>query len=116
MQPYKYNGKEFDTKNGLNWYDYGACHYDTALGRFVAVDPLAEQDYAVSPYTYCGNNPIVYIDPDGRLANPIYDQEGNFLGTDNRGLQGDAIIMDSKFFQQGMEHELCDGKRRHSMG
>ena len=51
----------------------------------------------------------MYIDPDGRLANPIYDQEGNFLGTDNRGLQGDAIIMDSKFFQQGMEHELAEG-------
>ena len=23
-QPYKYNGKELDTHNGLNWYDYGA--------------------------------------------------------------------------------------------
>ena len=109
VQPYKYNGKEFDGKNGLNWYDYGARHYDATLGRFVSVDPLAEQDYAVSPYTYCGNNPIMYIDPDGRFANPIYDQEGNFLGTDNRGLQGDAIIMDSKFFQQGMEHELAEG-------
>ena len=109
VQPYKYNGKEFDSRNGLNWYDYGARHYDATLGRFVSVDPLAKQDYAVSPYTYCGNNPIMYIDPDGRFANPIYDQEGNFLGTDNRGLQGDAIIMDSKFFQQGMEHELAEG-------
>ena len=34
VQPYKYNGKELDTKNGLNWYDYGARHYDAALGRF----------------------------------------------------------------------------------
>ena len=109
VQPYKYNGKEFDSRNGLNWYDYGARHYDATFGRFVSVDPLAKQDYAVSPYTYCGNNPIMYIDPDGRFANPIYDQEGNFLGTDNRGLQGDAIIMDSKFFQQGMEHELAEG-------
>ena len=39
VQPYKYNGKEFDSKNGLNWYDYGARHYDAALGRFVTVDP-----------------------------------------------------------------------------
>ena len=93
VQPYKYNGKEFDSRNGLNWYDYGARHYDATFGRFVSVDPLAKQDYAVSPYTYCGNNPI----------------KGNFLGTDNRGLQGDAIIMDSKFFQQGMEHELAEG-------
>ena len=69
----------------------------------------AEKYCTFTPYSYCVNNPIMYIDPDGRLANPIYDQEGNFLGTDNRGLQGDAIIMDSKFFQQGMEHELAEG-------
>ena len=67
VQPYKYNGKELDTKNGLNWYDYGARHYDAALGRFVSVDPLAEQDYAVSPYTYCGNNPVLRIDKDGGM-------------------------------------------------
>ena len=65
VQPYKYNGKELDTKNGLNWYDYDARHYDATLGRFVSVDPLAEQDYAVSPYTYCGNNPVLRIDKDG---------------------------------------------------
>ena len=40
MQPYKYNGKELDTKKGLNWYDYGARHYDAALGRFTTLDPL----------------------------------------------------------------------------
>ena len=32
VQPYKYNGKEYDGKKGLNWYDYGARHYDAALG------------------------------------------------------------------------------------
>ena len=36
VQPYKYNGKELDTKKGLNWYDYGARHYDAALGRWFA--------------------------------------------------------------------------------
>ena len=66
VQPYKYNGKEFDTKNGLNWYDYGARHYDAALGRFVTVDPMSEKYYGISPYAYCVNNPVVYIDPDGK--------------------------------------------------
>ena len=66
VQPYKYNGKEFDTKNGLNWYDYGARHYDAALGRFVTVDPMSEKYYGISPYAYCVNNPIMYIDPDGK--------------------------------------------------
>ena len=65
-QPYKYNGKEFERKNGLNWMDYGARHYDAALGRFTTMDPLAEKYYGVSPYVYCGNNPINRIDPDGK--------------------------------------------------
>jgi len=66
VQPYKYNGKELDTKAGLNWYDYGARHYDAALGRFLTVDPLAEKYYGASPFAYCNNNPIRFIDPDGK--------------------------------------------------
>ena len=64
-QPYKYNGKELDTKQGLNWYDYGARHYDAALGRFTTNDPLAEKYYSMSPYTYCADNPVKFIDPNG---------------------------------------------------
>ena len=65
VQPYKYNGKELDTKKGLNWYDYGARMYDAALGRFTVIDPLAEKYYEMSPYIYCGNNPISFVDPTG---------------------------------------------------
>ena len=68
VQPYKYNGKELDTKKGLNWYDYGARHYDAALGRWLVVDPLAEKMYAWSPYAYCFNSPVRYIDPDGEIG------------------------------------------------
>ena len=65
VQPYKYNGKELDARKGLNWYDYGARHYDAALGRFTTADPLAEKYYGISPYAYCNNNPVRFIDPDG---------------------------------------------------
>ena len=68
VQPYKYNGKELDTKKGLNWYDYGAREYDAVLGRFTTMDPMAEKYYAVSPYTYCVNNPIKFVDPTGMLT------------------------------------------------
>ena len=68
VQPYKYNGKELDTKKGLNWYDYGAREYDAVLGRFTTMDPMAEKYYAVSPYTYCVNNPIKIVDPTGMLT------------------------------------------------
>ena len=64
-QPYKYNGKELDRTFELNLYDYGARHYDAAIGRWGTMDPMAEKYYSISPYAYVANNPIRYIDPDG---------------------------------------------------
>ena len=64
-QRYKYNGKELDRIHGLNLYDYGARQYDAALGRWTSIDPLAEKYYDISPYAYCANNPVVFVDPDG---------------------------------------------------
>ena len=75
-QPFKYNGKEFDNKKGLNWYDYGARHYDVALGRWHTVDPLTDKYYGNSPYTYCVNSPLLLIDPDGespKLIKLVYN-------------------------------------------
>ena len=65
VQPYKYNGKEFDKMHGLNTYDYGARQYDPIVGRWDRVDPLCEKDPGISPYAYCANNPIRFIDFDG---------------------------------------------------
>ncbi len=64
-QPYKYNGKEFDGERGVNWYDYSARYMDPATIRFTTMDPLAEKYYSISPYVYCGNNPLRFVDPTG---------------------------------------------------
>ena len=66
LQRYKYNGKELDLMHGLKWYDYGARMYDPILLTWNAIDPMCEDYYPISPYAYCGNNPVNRIDPDGR--------------------------------------------------
>ncbi|WP_121329946.1 MULTISPECIES: DUF6443 domain-containing protein [unclassified Flavobacterium] len=66
---YKYNGKELqdDDIGGskLNMYDYGARNYDPALGRWMNIDPLAENSRKWTPYNYAYNNPVYFVDPDG---------------------------------------------------
>ena len=90
VQPYKYNGKELDSKKGLNWYDYGARHYDAALGRFTTNDRFAEKYYSMSPYQYGANNPVNNIDVNGDtiVVNPnpngLIDNVRMFFGFDTK--------------------------------
>jgi len=81
--------------------------YDNSLGRWFNIDPKAEEHFELNVFNYCSNNPLVRIDLDGCLDNPIYNIWGEFLGTDDLGLQGDPIIMFDFLFEQNMSHKTA---------
>ncbi len=63
---YKYTGQELDPESGL--YFYKSRYYDNVLGRFIMPDsiyPNLNIPQELNGYTYCGNNPMMYIDPSG---------------------------------------------------
>ncbi|MDR2650859.1 MAG: hypothetical protein LBC68_00895 [Prevotellaceae bacterium] len=61
-----YNGKEKQTIRDLGYWDYSARMLDSETGRWFVIDPLAEKYYSISPYAYCLENPLKYVDPDGK--------------------------------------------------
>ncbi|WP_317124965.1 RHS repeat-associated core domain-containing protein, partial [Taibaiella helva] len=66
----KYQSNEYIKDLGLNWMDFQARQYDPQIGRFLAVDPLADAggQQVWSPYAAMGNAPESNVDPNGTVA------------------------------------------------
>ena len=98
-----FSAKERDAETGLSYF--GARYYSSDLSIWLSVDPQAAKYPSLSPYVYCADNPVKLVDPNGEEISPIYDTHGNFLGTDDEGLTGKAIVMKKEKFKQGMSHK-----------
>ncbi|MFA7102164.1 MAG: RHS repeat-associated core domain-containing protein [Bacteroidales bacterium] len=72
---YSFNAKELDEENGM--YYYSARYY--APPTFISRDPMFEKYPSISPYTYCKNNPVKLIDPDGKAPGPGDPPKNNTL-------------------------------------
>ena len=80
FQSYKYCGKYLDRKHSLDLYDYGARLYDPAAAFWTSPDPLCEKYYNISPYAFCNDNPVTFIDPDGRFIDSAWDAANVAMG------------------------------------
>jgi RHS repeat-associated protein len=99
--PYLFNAKELDEETGL--YYYGARYYDGRVSLWLGVDPMWEKYPGISVFAYCGNNPVKYVDPNGKwivnaigaLASGGLDYAGQVAGNFATGMSWeDALLND----------------------
>jgi RHS repeat-associated protein len=89
---YGFGGQERAHEFGRDTYAYEARMYSALLGRWMSVDPLAVKYPAWSSYNYCLNNPIIFVDKDGRDT-WYYTQSGLYLGRVKNDLPNSVRVM-----------------------
>ncbi len=75
--PYRFSGKEKDDETQYSYF--GARYYDSDLSVWLSVDPLADKYPGMSPFMYCGGNPVVYKDIKGMDIDPTDDNSKKSL-------------------------------------
>ena len=65
LNRFRFNGKEHLNRFGLPYIDYGARYYDPTTARWQRPDPMADKYPDTSPYAFCGNDPVNFVDPQG---------------------------------------------------
>ncbi|MNX72044.1 hypothetical protein D3C86_1033810 [compost metagenome] len=115
-QPFKYNGKELEKPFGLETYEYGARQYDPQIGKWKGIDPLADRYLSISPFAYVANNPIMYIDPDGRKINPANQKEWDKQKTNIENRRGDLVNNINSLTQKGQKEGWSQKKLERKIG
>ena len=66
---FTFSAKEKDAETGFSYF--GSRYYSSDLSIWLSVDPQASKYPSLSPYTYCANNPIKLVDPNGEKIIPL---------------------------------------------
>lgn len=101
-------------------YDFGARMYDaTRIGHFVSIDPLANKYPMMSPYVFVADNPIYYVDPDGREIRPSKAFLASSYNPVLNNLLANNTIFNTivgEFNQQGKFNVILDGNEGNLRG
>lgn len=101
--PYLFNAKEFDEDTGL--YYYGARYYDSRLSLWISTDPLQEKYVNITSYCYTYNNPVIFIDPDGRHVEVTKSKDGSYV------VSGGKANKDQNIYENyGLKNQRVIGK------
>jgi RHS repeat-associated protein len=87
---YKFTDQELD--NETNLYNYDARLYDPVLGMFVTPDSIVPDSFdpqSLNRYSYCRNNPLIYVDPSGHTLKNIETNSNNGAKDDKWSVQTD---------------------------
>ena len=75
--PFTFSAKEKDAETGFSYF--GSRYYSSDLSIWLSVDPMSDKYPSLSPYSYCANNPIKLVDPNGEEIYE-FDENGKYLG------------------------------------
>ena len=118
-ESYTFSAKERDSETGLSYF--GSRYYSSDLSVWLSVDPMASKYPSLSPYTYCADNPVKLVDPNGESISE-FDENGNyirtikdnwfhntFFGHSGRIVDSDGDVL-KKFYFSDPKHDFEDIK------
>jgi len=102
---YKFQSKEEIKEMELNWLNFVWRMYDPVIGRTTSPDPHAENYYSLSPYSMFVNNPIRFIDPDGRdFTDAMWDWASRVA------LETHKRLINNEASQRNLQNKFDEGK------
>ncbi|MEZ4887906.1 MAG: RHS repeat-associated core domain-containing protein [Chitinophagales bacterium] len=98
--------RDFET----NFDHRGARLYDADAGRFLSLDPLAKKYPTLSDYVYVANNPLIFVDPEGKWIEEIVQKGGGINGRDLVTIKITGKFMNYSSTDVDMEQALTEIK------